>query len=194
MEILVATRNRHKVDEISQMLKGHKVSSLLDYPEIPDVRETGKTFFENALLKAKAIHKRLGLPVLADDSGLCVSALKGKPGVKSARYAGPKGTQDQIIRKLLRNMEGKKNRQAQFVTTMVFIDSKGKVHRSTGKVSGQITKERKGTNGFGYDPIFYYRPFGRTFAELKNREKNAISHRARALKGILPKIWKSLKK
>lgn len=152
MEILIATKNKHKVDEIGHMLKGQKVSSLLDYPDIPDIEETGSTFFENALIKAKAIHERLGLPVLADDSGLCVDALNGDPGVKSARYAGPKGTQDQIINKLLRNMKDKKNRQAHFVTTMVFIDKKGKIHKSTDpRVKSQVKSSRDGREAMASD-------------------------------------------
>ncbi len=188
MQIVLATKNRHKVDEISKMLKGFKITSLLDFPQIKDIPETGNTFFDNALIKARAIHKLLGKAVLADDSGLCVDVLDGEPGVKSARYAGSKGTQKQIISKLLRNMKGKKERKAYFMTVMVYLDDKGKIHRSTGKVHGLITEKPSGTEGFGYDPVFYYRPLKKTFAELSMEEKSKISHRSRALAGILPKI------
>jgi non-canonical purine NTP pyrophosphatase (RdgB/HAM1 family) len=193
-EIVLATKNRHKVEEIrgkAKLLKGWKncrILSLLDLPSMPDIRETGETFFANAALKARVIHKLTGKPVLADDSGLSVNALGGNPGVYSARYAGAHSTQQQLIRKLLKKMAGKKDRRAGFITVMVHVDGKGRLQRATGRVNGRILSSPRGTNGFGYDPVFYYHPARKTFAEMTVDEKNRVSHRARCLEKILPKI------
>ncbi len=187
-EIVVATKNKHKVEEISRLLKDVKVTSLMDFPSIPDIPETGATFYENALIKAQAIQKLLGKPVLADDSGLCVNALNGAPGVYSARYAGEGSSQNKLIEKLLKNMKGKKNRKAHFLTVMVYLDPEGRIRKSTGRVNGVIIDVPCGTNGFGYDPVFYYKPFKKTFAELSMEQKNQVSHRAHALVKIVKKI------
>lgn len=187
-EIVIATKNRHKVEEISRLLKGVKVFSLADFPSVPDIAETGATFYENALIKAKVVHQLLGKPVLADDSGLCVNALNGAPGVYSARYAGEGSSQEKLITKLLRNLKGEKNRKAHFMTVMVYLDTKGRVKQSTGRVNGTIVDVPSGTNGFGYDPVFYYKPFKMTFAELSMEQKNKVSHRAAALVKIVKKI------
>jgi XTP/dITP diphosphohydrolase len=189
-ELIIATRNRHKVMEIQLKLGTVKVLSMTDFPDLPEVEETGKTFFKNALIKARAIHNILNKPVLADDSGLCVECLDGRPGVRSARYAGEFAKQSQLIGKLLDEMKDCRNRNANFTTVMVFIDSDGSIMRATGKVRGIILEKPKGMNGFGYDPVFYYPPFKRTFAELTGEEKNQVSHRSQALKKILGKIRK----
>jgi len=196
-EIILATKNAHKVREIRAKLKKLKktasarsvrILSLLDFPSMPDVKETGRTFFANASLKARAIHKLTSRPVLADDSGLSVASLRGEPGVRSARYAGENSTQKQLIAKLLKKMAGKRDRSAFFTTVMVYIDEKGRLSRSTGIVRGRILESPRGDNGFGYDPVFYYHPCRKTFAEMSEEEKNKVSHRARALTAILSQL------
>ena len=190
-KIFVATRNPNKVKEISAKLKGFKIVSLSDYPDLPDIEETGRSFFENAKLKAKTIFNILHIPVLADDSGLEVDCLNGQPGIYSARYAGEGASQSQLIKKLLTKMQDCKNRNAHFTTVMVFIDKTGRIHRSTGKVYGLILEKPAGKNGFGYDPVFYYPQLGKTFAQLTREGKNAVSHRGKALEKITDIIKKN---
>jgi len=193
-EIILATKNGHKVREIRakawnlKRRSGWRFRSLLDFPGMPDVEETGRTFYANAALKARAIHELTGKPVLADDSGLSVRCLNGEPGVLSARYAGKNSTQKRLIAKLLRTMKGKKDRRAHFTTVMVYIDEAGRLSRATGRVKGMILDAPAGTGGFGYDPVFYYHPVRRTFGQMSEEEKNRVSHRARALAAILAKI------
>jgi XTP/dITP diphosphohydrolase len=187
-ELIVATKNPGKAAEIRARLKGVRVLTLADFPDIPDIAETADSFYGNALLKARAVYERLKKPVLADDSGLCVQALAGAPGVRSARYAGPGAGQAGLIAKLLREMKGKSDRSAYFRTVMVYLDLQGRVHRASGTVRGRILTAPRGTGGFGYDPVFFYHPYGRSFAELSREEKNRISHRSRALTAIMAKI------
>jgi XTP/dITP diphosphohydrolase len=186
--LIIASTNRHKVREIGLRMKNFRILSLRNFPDVPEIPETGSTFAENAGIKARALYKLLKQPVLADDSGLNVDSLGGEPGVYSARYAGPHSTQQMLIRKLLIRMKNHKKRNAHFTTAMAYIDRKGRIHRTTGKVYGRILEHPRGKNGFGYDPLFYYPPFKRTFAELSTAEKNKVSHRIRALEKMTVKI------
>lgn len=187
-ELVLATRNRGKAVEVAVRLPGVRVLTLADVPEVPEVEETAGTFYGNALLKARAVWEVLRRPVLADDSGLCVRALGGRPGVLSARYAGVGATQEELVAKLLREMRGKEDRAAWFRTVMVYIGRDGRPVSASGTVRGWITEAPRGSGGFGYDPVFYYRPLRRTFAELSTEEKNRVSHRARALERLMRKV------
>jgi len=182
-ELVIATKNRGKVREIRHALKSLKlkVLSLLDEPGIPAVKETGRTFEENAVKKAKAVAKRFSALALADDSGLQVDALKGLPGIRSARFAGPKPTTEKLCGKLLRVMKGKVNRKARFVCVIAVADGK-KVRTVKGVCGGRIIDRMKGKNGFGYDPVFMPNGYGRTFAQMPLNLKNRISHRGKALR------------
>lgn len=190
MEIIAATNNKNKLQEIMDILSdiGFKVLSLQDVGIEVDIEETGKTFRENALIKAREIHKLTGKASLADDSGLEVFALNGEPGVYSARYAGVEGVgKDKANnKKLLENMKNvpKDKRQARFVSAIAFIFPDGKEIVTEGYVNGMIGYEEKGENGFGYDPLFIVEGLDKTMAELESSEKNKISHRANALEEL----------
>ncbi len=177
--IVVATGNAHKVAEYRELLKGQKVelNSLLDYPGFPGVEETGKTFRENASIKALAACRYCDAPAFADDSGLEVEALNGRPGIYSSRYAP---TDPERIAKLLKELEGKENRRARFVCVIAIAINGEVIECFEGEVRGKIIDAPRGTNGFGYDPVFQPDGFDKTFAELTGDEKNAISHRAMA--------------
>jgi len=190
MEIIAATNNKNKLQEIRDILSdiGYKVLSLQDVGIEVDIEETGKTFRENALIKAREIHKLTGKASLADDSGLEVFALNGEPGVYSARYAGVEGVgKDKANnKKLLENMKNvpEDKRQARFVSAIAFIFPDGREIVTEGYVNGMIGYEEKGENGFGYDPLFIVEGLDKTMAELEPSEKNKISHRANALKEL----------
>ena len=191
--IVLATGNEGKVREIQKMLAPFSVTikGLNDFGPIPPVVEDGDTFEENAYKKAHFTAKALGFPALADDSGLMVEALKGAPGVHSARYAGEGATDQERNRKLLREMEGIENRRAVFVCLISIAVPRGPALIYEGRCEGLITYEPKGENGFGYDPLFYYPPLKKTFGEMSLKEKNKISHRGQALaevKAEFPKI------
>jgi len=190
-DLVIATKNKGKLREIEALLQdlGVNVMSLDDYPDAPDVVEDGKTFRENALKKAVAINEFTGKPSLADDSGLEVDALSGEPGIYSARYSGNGADDLKNNELLLRKMKDVPDsvRGAQFVCFMALVGAEkfgvpDKVVR--GIVRGKITRETQGPRGFGYDPLFYYTRARRTFAQMSPDEKNSVSHRARALKGI----------
>lgn len=185
MKLIIATKNKHKVEELRVMLgsMGFEVVSLFDYPAIKDIEENGKTFRENALIKARSVHKITGNWVLADDSGLVVDALNGEPGIYSSRYAGKEKDYPANNQKLLEKMKDVKDgrRGAAFVCTMALIDPEGKERVVEGRCEGVIARTLSGAKGFGYDPLFYVPDKGRTMAELDMAEKNAISHRGRAL-------------
>ena len=186
MTLVLATNNQHKVKEIKRIL-GDFFPDFKTMGEMGlkiDVEETGETFEENSFLKADAVCRITGCPSLADDSGLCVRALNGEPGVYSARYAGDEHDDDKNIEKLLRNMNGKTDRSAEFVTVITLLYPDGKKIVSIGKTEGEITFEKKGTGGFGYDPVFYSYDLKKTFAEASEDEKNAVSHRGRALRTL----------
>jgi XTP/dITP diphosphohydrolase len=166
-----------------EMLKNFPVEirSLNDFGPIPEVEEDGATFDDNAYKKASFTAKVLGLPAIADDSGLVVKALDGAPGVHSARYAGDKATDRDNIDKLLKEMEGEEDRRAAFECVISLAVPSGPALTYVGRCEGEITREPKGDHGFGYDPVFYHPSFGRTFAELSMEEKNRVSHRGAAL-------------
>lgn len=187
-EIIIATKNKGKTKEFQQMFakRGYQVLTLLDFPELADVEETGTTFEENAILKAETISKQLDKIVIADDSGLVIDALDGRPGVYSARYAGEaksdEANNDKVLAELANVPE--ENRTARFYCALA-IAAPGKPTKIvSGTVEGRILHERVGTNGFGYDPIFFSIEANRGMAELSSEEKNQISHRGKALKNL----------
>ncbi|MEK4166944.1 XTP/dITP diphosphatase [Anoxybacillus sp. FSL W8-0104] len=193
--MIIATKNKGKIAEFQQLFakKGVEIRSLLDYDDVPDVEETGKTFAENAILKATTIANMFHEPVIADDSGLIVDALNGEPGVYSARYAG-EGKNDQAnIEKVLTKLQGVpfEQRTARFHCTLAVAKPNGDVTTVDGVCEGYITEEPVGENGFGYDPIFFVPEKQRTMAQLTKEEKNEISHRAKALQHLLH-IWDKL--
>ena len=186
--IVVATRNPHKAEEIRAMLAGLPVTvrDLRDFPDCPDVVEDGDTLEANALKKARAAYRCTGLPVIADDTGLEVYYLLGAPGVYSARYAGENATYEDNNRKLLREMTQvpARKRQARFRCVIALVAGDGD-QLFEGKVEGVILHAPRGGNGFGYDPVFRPDGFDRSYAELDADEKNAISHRGRAVQELL---------
>lgn len=190
MKIIAATKNKGKIKEISNILGklGFEVESQQDAGYDVDVLETGDTFEKNALIKARAIAMLCDEPVLADDSGLCIDALDGKPGVYSARYAGEDATDADKVNKILEELKSKKDRTARFVTSVAFIFPNGKEITASGEVKGYITAEPLGENGFGYDPIFYSDELKKTFAQASDEEKNSVSHRGRALMALSKKL------
>ena len=184
MKVILASKNPHKLTELSAILSQHGFEIALEseYGLDIDVDETGTTFEENSLLKAEAVMKASGLPVLADDSGLMVDALNGAPGVYSARY-GHKSSDGERTEFLLENMQDvpDEKRTAKFVCVITCLWPDGRKIVARGECPGVITREVHGENGFGYDPVFYLPELGMTYAELLSEQKNAISHRARAL-------------
>ena len=190
-KLLVATGNRGKLREIREMLPDAEVLSLKDAYIDCDVEETGKTFQENAYIKASAISKMTDIAVLADDSGLMVDALCGAPGVYSARYAGENATDEENVNKLIKDLSHlpEEERTARFVCAMCLIFPDGTKIESFGKsCEGYMLSERRGENGFGYDPIFFSPSHNKTFAELTMEEKNAVSHRRAALADLINQL------
>ncbi len=196
MNIVVATKNKNKVLEISKLFAplGFNVISQEDAGIDVDVEETGDTFAKNALIKARAVAMLCDDCVLADDSGLCVEALDGRPGVYSARYAGEGATDMERIEKLLLEMQDKANRKAKFVTNIAFIFPDGHEILTQGEVWGKILREPVGNNGFGYDPVFYSDELEKSFAQAEMDEKNAISHRGRALSALYDELKEFIEK
>ena len=185
MKILLASGNPHKKEELSKILMNHTLILPKDLGIKMDVEETGITYLENSLIKAKALFKLSnGFPVLADDSGISVKALNGAPGVFSARYGekelGKKLTDMEKYQLLLKNMESKNNRDAAFICCMTLILDENRVFTIQESFKGEIAKEAYGAGGFGYDPIFYLPELNKTAAELSDKEKNRISHRGKA--------------
>jgi len=193
MKIVLASKNKHKLVEISKItqLFGMELVLQSELGVDIDVEETGTTFEENSFLKAEAVMKATGLPALADDSGIAVDALNGAPGIYSARY-GFDDTLDDWgrLELLLKNTEHVPDgqRQAQFVCVITMVTPEGEVIQARGEIHGELTREPAGENGFGYDPIFFYPPLGKTTAELSAEEKNEVSHRANALKLFYEKL------
>lgn len=193
--VVLATNNQSKVRELNAILTANssddfKVLSLSECGFFGDIEENSDTFEGNAYIKAKTVADFTGLATIADDSGLEVDALNGAPGVYSARYAGEGASSAQLISKLLYEMkdvaDGKRN--ARFTTVMCAVLPNGKVIYERGECHGVIINEARGDGGFGYDPVFYYPPFGKTFAEMKPEDKNAISHRAIAATKLIEKL------
>ncbi|MBY0092855.1 XTP/dITP diphosphatase [Priestia megaterium] len=191
-EIIIATKNAGKVKDFETLFspKGFKVKSLLDFPEIEDVEETGVTFAENAKLKAEAISSALNKPVIADDSGLAIDALNGEPGVYSARYAGENKDDNANIEKVLQKLNDVpfEKRTARFHCALAIAVPGKRTEIVEGTCEGHILEEKRGENGFGYDPIFFVEKWRCSMAELTKEQKNQISHRANALKRLAPLI------
>jgi XTP/dITP diphosphohydrolase len=192
--IVLATNNENKVKEFKELLKDTpvEIKYLKDYGPLPEAVEDGETFDDNAYKKAFHYARVLGLPCLADDSGLAVDALDGRPGVYSARYAGENATDQENCDKLLAEMEGKKDRKAHFVCVLSLATPGGPALTWEGRCDGEITTERQGESGFGYDPVFYSPELGKTFAEVSMEEKSKVSHRGRALAEFADEIDKVL--
>jgi len=195
--LVLATTNRGKLAELARILADDHddvaLQSLAEFPEAPDVPETGATFAENALLKARAIAAFSGLPAVADDSGLCVDALNGMPGVLSARWSGRHGDDEANLRLVLAQVSDvpDERRGARFVCAAALVLPGGDEYVSEGVVTGRLIREPRGSNGFGYDPIFVPDGYHITTAEMAPAEKDEISHRGRALRGLAPVIRRS---
>ena len=187
MKVILASKNKHKLEEISKITEKFGFELILQSQlgvDI-DVEETGTTFEENSLIKAEAVMKATGMAAMADDSGICVEALNGEPGVYSARYGFDETLDDWgRLQLLLKNMEAVPDgkRQAKFVCVITMVTPEGETIQARGEIHGELLREPHGENGFGYDPIFYYPPFGKTTAEMSSEDKNQVSHRANALK------------
>lgn len=188
--LVIATRNENKLREFREILKDLQVEirSLNDFGPIPEAVEDGNTFDENAYKKAIHTAKVLGLPAIADDSGLVVEALNGEPGVFSARYAGENATDDENCNKLLNSLKGVDNRKAHFQCVLSIAVPSGPALTYEGRCEGIVIDEKRGDNGFGYDPLFYFEELGKTFAELSMQEKNKVSHRGKALAEVKAEI------
>ncbi|MBR5475927.1 MAG: non-canonical purine NTP diphosphatase [Bacteroidaceae bacterium] len=180
MKLVFATNNKHKLQEVRDILSDRvEVLSLADINCHDDIPETADTLQGNAIMKAQYIYQKYGVDCFADDTGLEVEALNGAPGVYSARYAGDGHDSEANMNKLLQNLTGENNRRAQFRTVIALI-IKGEENTFDGIVKGEITEEKRGDSGFGYDPIFVPEGFSKSFAQMTNDEKNSISHRFRA--------------
>lgn len=195
--LVLATRNKNKTKEFQEILKDFpiEIRSLSDFGTLPEAIEDGETFDDNAYKKAIHTAKILGLPAIADDSGLVVEALNGAPGVYSARYAGNGATDDENVDKLLQDMKGIKNRKATFQCVLSIAVPSGPALTYEGMCEGILLEKRQGISGFGYDPIFYFETLGKSFAECSMEEKNKVSHRGKALaelKAEFPQVLKWL--
>ena len=186
-KLVLASGNKHKIKEIAEMLPEFDVVGYKDLGFDFEIEENGKTFYDNALIKAKIVCEQLKLPCLADDSGICVDALGGAPGIYSARYAGD-GVDEHNNELLLKNLEDKENRKAKFVCCMVYYNTEGEIVTATGETHGEILFAPQGENGFGYDPIFYSYDLKKCMGVASAEEKNSVSHRFRAIEGIKNKL------
>lgn len=194
MKLILATGNQHKLEELRRILGPQLDGFELEAYHGPEPVEDGQSFAENALIKARAAAERTGLPALADDSGICVDALGGAPGIHSARYAGTRDDADNV-RLLLQNLEGIADRRAHFAcaAALVVPGPGGWETSKLGIWTGEVARERAGQGGFGYDPVFRPEGLGVTSAELTAEEKNAISHRARAFQALAPRVRELLR-
>lgn len=193
--VVIATRNSGKTTEIRDLLSAFPlvIKNLDDFGPIPEVAEDGDSFDENAYKKASFAARILGYPAIADDSGLVVEALDGAPGVHSARWAGPDATDAQRCNKLLKQLENQTNRKAAFECVISIAVPAGPALTYEGRCEGIIADVPSGTNGFGYDPVFFYPPMNKTFAQLTMGEKSRVSHRGRALKEFRDEFAKVIK-
>ena len=188
-KLVFATGNSHKLQEVQGLLKeGFALSCLKDVNITEEIPETADNLVDNALQKARYVYEKCGIPCFADDTGLEVDALGGAPGVYSARYAGEQKDSKLNMLLLLKNMNGKTNRDARFRTIIAYIDENAQEHIFEGEIKGKIIENMAGENGFGYDPIFVPEGYEETFAELSSEVKNTISHRARAMEKFLSYI------
>ncbi len=192
--LVIATGNPGKINEIQELLTGFpiEIKNLDDFGPIPEVAEDGKTFDENAYKKASFTAKILGIPALADDSGLMVEALGGAPGVLSARYAGENATDAQRVAKLLKEMKDQTHRNAAFGCVISIAVPSGPALTYEARCEGLIAEQPAGQNGFGYDPIFFYPPLNKTFGQLTLEEKSQVSHRGKALNELKQEFDKVL--
>ena len=193
MRVVLASKNRHKLEEIRQITEkfGFELVLQSELGVDIDVEETGTTFEENSFLKAEAVMKATGLPALADDSGIAVDALNGEPGIYSARYGFDDSLDDWgRLELLLKNTEHVPDgqRQAQFVCVITMVTPQGQTIQARGEIHGELLRQPRGENGFGYDPIFYYPPLGLSTAEMDPDQKNQVSHRGNALKLLNEKL------
>ena len=191
MKLIVASNNAHKIAELNAILSrlGMEVVSQREAGIQVEPEETGTTFEENSYIKAKAVLDASGMAAVADDSGLMVEALDGAPGVYSARFGGAACASDRDrLNYLLQKMEGKENRAAKFVSVITLLTPDGRKLVARGECPGEILTEPHGENGFGYDPLFYYEPLKKSFAQLTPEEKNSVSHRRRALESLCDKL------
>lgn len=190
--IVLATTNKGKTKEIQKLLENASIEirNLSDFGPIPEIIEDGETFDDNAYKKASLTARFLGYPAMADDSGLCVDALDGSPGVYSARYAGINATDEDNVKKLLKDMEGKENRNAGFKCVISIAVPTGAALTYEGECRGILTTEPRGDNGFGYDPLFFFPELNKTFAQLTIEEKGQVSHRGLALKQVAKEMKK----
>ena len=187
-EIVLATNNKHKLQEVRAFLAPHKivVYGLSDLNiKLGEIEENGKNYYENALIKAKEVAKHVDFPIIADDSGLEIEALNNEPGLFSARYAEQCGGHPNAIKEILKRLEGKDNRKARFVCDIVLINDGDKPLLFEGIAEGEIANEPTGEGGFGYDPIFHSYEVNKRFSSLTQEEKNKVSHRGKALKKLL---------
>jgi XTP/dITP diphosphohydrolase len=193
--LVIATRNQGKTAEIRDILRDFpvEIKNLDDFGPIPEIEEDGETFDDNAYKKASFTARVLGFPALADDSGLVVAALDGRPGIHSARYGGAGITDRERCKKLLAELEGAANRKAAFECVISIAVPSGPALTYEGRCEGEIARSPDGVNGFGYDPVFYYPPMGKTFARLTREEKNRVSHRGKALMEVREEFDKVLK-
>lgn len=184
--LVLATKNKGKTEELRALLADFpiEIKNLSDFGPIPTTEEDGQTFEDNAVKKARFTAKVLGLPALADDSGLIVEALGGAPGVRSARYAGENATDSENNAKLLLELENVENRLAAFACVIAIAVPWGPALVYEGRCDGGIARKPAGAQGFGYDPVFYYPPLQKTFAQLDTQEKNRVSHRGQALREL----------
>lgn len=185
-KLVLASRNKNKIEEMKALVSdlGIEVFSTLDFPELEEVEEDLPTLEENALKKARYVHKKTGLAALSDDTGLEVDALNGAPGVYSARYAGDDVSYQDNVHKLLNEMSGEKNRGAQFRTVVALVTDENE-YTYEGICEGEITEDQRGDKGFGYDPVFLPTGYDKTFAELDSSIKNVISHRGKAVQKFI---------
>ena len=183
-KLVFASRNKGKIKEVAEILSGYEILSLNDLSFDGDIEETGKTFEENSFIKAKAAFDSFRLPSIADDSGLCVDALGGAPGIYSARYSGEHGDDKSNRALLLENMKGVADRSAKFVTVITYIDENGNASYYAGETLGEILHGEDGDMGFGYDPIFFSYELKKSFGQALPEEKNSVSHRYKALKKL----------
>jgi len=195
-QIVFASENKGKIRELQALLTGMDVDllSLHDYPDVPPIKEDGRTFLENALKKARAVSEYTGRTVIADDSGLEVDCLKGEPGIHSARYSGEGASDEENIRKLLEAMEGvpMDKREAAFRCVLVLYRTDGTFEAFEGELKGTISEDPSGEGGFGYDPVFVVPEYGTTVAEIDPATKNKISHRGKAFAALKASLQRSV--